>query len=196
MACVPLETPPGKAYFWCGDTYRPGTDIVEHSAMSLAQNAAKRGNGATVELTPGGNELHHYCGFSNSFSAILKRFSYLAPMTTDTPETLRKDIAIAKLLKNGISIDATLTSILNSPNNSSAGALWNIISRRFAQQATGTVHLIHAVNHDSEYFSSEAYQNNTWQNIERPALRENPNVTIKTHYLEEILKAQIKSLPL
>ena len=61
----------------------------------------------------------------------------------------------------------------SDPNLSNAGAMWDILSQRFAAAAEGEVTAIHAGGVDDPYFSSTAYENSTWKAIEEPQLREN-----------------------
>lgn len=59
------------------------------------------------------------------------------------------------------------------PSSSNAGAMWDDLSQRFANSATGDVTAIHAGQRDDPYFSSTAYQSSTWKGIEEPQLRVN-----------------------
>jgi insecticidal toxin complex protein TccC len=111
----------------------------------------------------------------------------------DSP-TARGDLLAKGASMAGVGVRTTLGEIffrtnenpLNTPDSSVAGALWDVISIRFARAATGVVNVIHAAPSNDPYFSSPAYKRSTWFTREKVAMQQEAKTRIVERFSENL----------
>jgi hypothetical protein len=178
-----VKTPLNGATFWSGDNIAPGKAA---SAMLTAQHIAKRTGGQTVEQTTGGKALDQYAGHPNSFGYLQARFAYLPP--SQRAQIMTKGANSAGLPSPPAGRQPRGSAphpLANLSRGSTAGALWNVISARFAQEAVGEAQVIHAAPSSDAYFASTGYARSTFKTIEEPTLR-SKGVKIREQFGEQL----------
>ncbi|MBL8511044.1 MAG: hypothetical protein JNM52_05310 [Betaproteobacteria bacterium] len=201
VANADVSTKPDRTFFWSGDALDK-SGSVEHSAMSTAQHLAKLSSGSTVEMTPGGRLLDRYAGHDNSFNYLKERFQYTTSKNWKEPQALREHLITSGARQTGKSIFREMgpelfkkTAITDGKGNtfgplarpgSAAGALWDVVSVRFAKQAQGRVDVIHAAPQSDPYFKSNIFANSTWITKERPTLVSQGKTTIRERFAEHL----------
>lgn len=194
-----VSTPLNRSFFWSGDSLDANAN-VEKSAMMTAQYLAKNNNGLTIEMTPGGELLENY-GKANwpafsggrstpGFKYLLDRFRYI-------PSEIRESLLAKGSLQFGKNIHGVIglnffdsnargPSMLGSPLKSVAGIVWDVVSIRFAREATGTVNVIHAATSNNPYFQSDRFLRSTWLTKEKVALIHEAKTTIFERFGEDL----------
>jgi insecticidal toxin complex protein TccC len=199
-----VDVPSDKSFFWSGDKVDQSGN-VEKSAMLTAQFLAAQDGGSTIEMTSGGQMLDNYSASkwpssaasrsSPGFMFLKTRFKYM-----DSP-LLREEL-IKKLPKSmGVGVEAILgrtffarpENPLNSPNSGVAGVLWDVVSIRFARQATGMVNVIHAGSSSDPYFQGAAFMRSTWMTKEKVSLAEEAKTTIIERFGEDLEDWQLQA---
>lgn len=199
-----VDVPFGKSFFWSGDKVDQSGN-VEKSAMLTAQFLAAQDGGSTIEMTSGGQMLDNYSSSkwpvsaasrsSPGFMFLKSRFKYM-----DSP-LLREEL-IKKLPQSlGSDVEAILGATfftgpenpLNSPNSGVAGVLWDVVSIRFARQATGEVNVIHAGSSTDPYFQGAGFMRSTWMTKERVSLAEEAKTTIVERFGEDLEDWQLQA---
>lgn len=190
-----VNTPADGAFFWSGDSIDSAGNVI-NSAMYTAQFIAQKARGMTVEMTHGGDQLNVYKNpsftnvsrYASGYMYLNERFSYM-----DSP-TARGDLLAKGASMAGVGVRTTLGEIffrtnenpLNTPDSSVAGALWDVISIRFARAATGVVNVIHAAPSNDPYFSSPAYKRSTWFTREKVAMQQEAKTRIVERFSENL----------
>ncbi|WP_225087701.1 hypothetical protein [Pectobacterium colocasium] len=186
-----MNSPHNGAHFWSGSSMQDGK--VVHSAMLTAQEMAKKTGGVTLEMTEGGHALHNYSGEEDSFSFIKERFKYTdGTASSNDSYSVKKDIIEKGVNSTGIDMMAETglnktdaKEYISSSKHSTPHILWDIMSMRYADKVTGEATSIHAVSENDPYVQSDAFQKNTWNAKERPALEKN-NIPIKELFSEQL----------
>jgi insecticidal toxin complex protein TccC len=190
-----VETKRGKAFFWSGDSIDATGQVIK-SAMYTAQYIANRAGGTTVEMTSGGAQLNEYKNlnslvvsqYQSGYMYLNERFHYV-----DSP-VFRSDLLAKGALNVGVGVWGSIgrsffhgsENPLNTPHSTVAGALWDVISIRFARGATGEVNVIHAASLYDFYFRSPAYMRSTWVTREKVAMQEEAKTTIVERFAEDL----------
>jgi hypothetical protein len=200
VATADVRTLPSRTFFWSGDTQDESRNVV-HSAMATAQHLAARSRASTVEMTPGGGLLDRYAGHPNSFGYLKERFQYVTSADWKAPQTLREQMIVRGARSAGRDIRQEMGPKLYdrlsttdhhgthgplSRPGSAAGALWDVVSVRFARQAVGRVDVIHAAPSSDPYFHSNAFRNSTWITKEQPTLEEGGKARIVERFAEHL----------
>lgn len=162
--------------------------------MHTAQHIAKRVGGKTVEQTAGGKALDEYAGHRDSFEYITARFDHMR-------SSQRRDLMKKGATEAGVNIpppgrrskNAVPHPMAGLSKGRAGGALWNVISARFAEAAVGEAQVIHAAPKSDSYFSSPAYTGSTFKLIEEPTLR-GKGIPFKEHFGEH-LTADLQTKP-
>ena len=185
VASADVNTGRDRTFFWSGDEVDSSKKII-HSAMTTAQDMAKKISGSTVEMTPGVHMLDNYAGHSNSFGYLKERFQYTTSKDRNASQKLREELITKGIKSTGQNTrdmighklfdDLSLVDKQGQKSGplarpgSAAGALWDVISVRFAKQASGIVNVIHAAPSSDPYFSSNIFRKSTWITKEMPTL--------------------------
>jgi insecticidal toxin complex protein TccC len=200
VASADVRTLRNRTFFWSGDT-QSSSGAVVHSAMATAQHLAERSSGSTVEMTPGGRLLDSYAGHPNSFGYLKERFQYTTSADWRAPQVLREKMIVRGARSTGRDIRQEMGAALydrlsmregsgmHGPlarPGSAAGALWDVVSVRFARQAVGRVDVIHAAPSSDPYFRSNTFRNSTWITKERPSLEQQGRTTIRERFAEHL----------
>jgi len=201
VASADVRTLPNRTFFWSGDTQDSSGNSVK-SAMATAQHLAEKSSGSTVEMTPGGKLLDNYAGHPNSFNYLKERFQYTTSAKWKEPQALRESLItkgatnagrdVRQEMGNGLFDRLTTTDKAGKKSGplarpgSAAGALWDVVSVRFAKQAIGRVDVIHAAPSTDPYFKSNTFQNSTWITKEQPTLKDQGRTTITERFAEHL----------
>jgi hypothetical protein len=162
-----VSTEKDKGVLWSGDHFEGGK--VKASAMHTAQAYAAGTGKKTVEMTEGGRDLDKYIApEGNSFNALRKRFKYLHnPQDGGAP--VMAEMMEGVLAKHGT--DGMETHQVRQ-DQSSAGALWDVLSKRYAGGLTGDVTGVHAYPEDQhEALTKGPLANNTYNTVEKPTVK-------------------------
>lgn len=195
-----VKTPADGAFFWNGNGVDAAGNAI--SAMYTAQFIAQRARGMTVEMTHGGGQLNIYKNpsftnvshYASGYMYLNERFNYM-----DSP-TARGDLLAKGASMAGVGVRTTLGEIffrtnenpLNAPHSCVAGALWDVISIRFARAATGVVNVIHAAPSNDPYFSGAVYKRSTWFTRERVAMQQEAKTRIVERFSENLKTWELK----
>ncbi|MHC8348166.1 RHS repeat domain-containing protein [Pseudomonas sp. RT4P38] len=199
-----VVVPRDKSFFWSGDKVDVNGNVIK-SAMLTAQFLAGEVGGSTIEMTSGGHKLDNYSeskwpasGANRSspgFMFLKSRFKYMdspsfrAELLTKLPERLGVDVERTL----GASFFTRTENPLNSPHSGVAGVLWDVVSIRFARQATGDVNVIHAGASNDPYFQSPTFMRSTWLTKEKIAMGEEAKTTIIERFGEDLEDWQLQA---
>ena len=180
-----VSTEKDGAVFWSGHGYHDDfkDSTTKRDAMHSAHTYADQTGKKALEQTPGGLQLEdEKTGALGEYGGVAKRFKYLAAPDSEgkerTQEIRQKAIesTIGKDQLANLSKDQQEELGKSSP----AGGLWNRLSRRFAEGATGEVAVVHGISHDEFYKDKEGTEgkfDTTWLKQERPQLLDKGDVT-------------------
>ena len=193
-AYADVSTERDGGVLWSGDK-KKGDDTLA-DAMPTAQSFAKAHGRKTVEMTDGGRTMDSYTNEKgNSFDDIADRFIYMGqgdlnqPKGEETQEAkksrLRRSPERTAMMQAELAkhqADPALSGHQVSQDSSAAGALWDVMSKRFASGLSGDVMGVHAYGQaDHGWLNDPAtgpLRNNTMNNVEKPAVEAAGKATI------------------
>ena len=189
-----VSTETGGAVFWAGHDYHDeySDSTTKRDAMHSAHNYAEQTGKLALEQTPGGAALEDPSkGALGEYKGLAKRFKYLAAPEED-PSKLREGTtkdertqairqkAIESNLGNEVLAETSDQDRKDLGKSSAAGGLWNRLSKRFAEGASGEVTVVHGISRGELYEDDDAKEGKfgtTWLKQERPQLLEKEGIT-------------------